>query len=754
METSQVTAAGSLIDGDADEDALTRSRAWEWQHWVTRWQLLRQVRSQRRHRALSINGGRLAGAATAVALASFFAAASWQTTRFQLEAETSAHGHLAFVESRLNVVDVEMTRLQRRVPGDLVGCPPAVVGELVAASIASEGVRRFLVRSPADDLACGPEGWGRLPPEALARAGTRALSLTTDIDAHLWAIRKAPGGASWFAALDNRVFDLHPDDVRPGRDGPSLSLHSPQGQLLTRQRRPFGTAGASLLPDAVALARSDRHGVVVQALVPGAAVEASAWRHGLAAAALALTVLAGAAAAVWQRALLRVRLVNRIATGLRKRQFEPYVQPIVDLSSGRCLGGEILMRWEHPERGTVPPGEFIDAAERSGLIAGMSDLVMSRAAHRLATIAQAYPETVFTFNVAPSQLRDRRFSDRLGELFGPQTLPQRQVMLELTEREAVDPRSLRAMQALRKAGWRIAIDDFGTGQSSLAALEKLPIDRIKIDISFVRGIDARAERRPVLDAIVKLGHELGVRLIAEGVETQAQWDYLAARGVQAAQGYLIARPMPLKDFTAWLAQRTAGLPETGPGSAEGASPDRLDAETERLWQRLRAPGTLDVRDRTFRLKTYRHCFVGREAVDWLVRHERMERPQAVRACRRLLALGLVRHVLDEHDFEDGELYYRMADLPAQTYGATPACAEFSTHIRGIDGPLARDHSRGWLTHRQCCTGREIVDWTVAAYRVSRETATAWATDLMRQGALRHVFDDKPFSDGNALFRLH
>jgi EAL domain-containing protein (putative c-di-GMP-specific phosphodiesterase class I) len=534
----------------------------------------------------------------------------------------------------------------------------------------------------------------------------------------------------------------------------ALSLHAAAGALLGPLGRPLPPTGQALLPDARSSARSQRHAVVVQAMSPGADFTADAGWTGLAGAALALLALAGAVATVWYRALLRVRLVHRIATGLRKRQFEPYIQPVVDLASGECVGGEVLMRWEHPDRGTVPPTEFIDEAERSGLIAGMSDLVMGRAAHRLAAIAQAYPGTMFTFNVAPSQLRDRQFADRLAEIFGPDTLPQQQVMLELTEREAVDPRSLRALLALRQAGWRIAIDDFGTGQSNLAALEKLPIDRIKIDISFVRGIDAHSERRPVLDAIVKLGHDLQVKLIAEGVETQAQWNYLAARGVQAAQGYLIARPMPLKAFTRWLADRTAGLPATAAPADAAAWQEPLDPDTDRLWQRLRAPGSLPVRSRSFRLRSFADCFVGRDLVHWLMQHERMDRVQALRTGRRLLALGLIRHVLDEHDFEDDDFFYRLAGPRQAVPLAAQANEEYRTHVRGIDGPLARDHARGWLLHRQCCSGREIVDWTVRAYQVSRATAALWATELMRRGALRHIYDDQPFTDGPALFRLH
>ena len=674
---------------------------------------------------------------------------------------------LAFVDSRLDAIRAEMQRLRPLALTEAYDCPQRLVNALVQASLASDLVRSWSLRYGHDSAFCGPMGGGLIPDEVQTSEDATGLALSRSAQGDLWAagaVYGMPDGLEWLAVLDPRAFDLLPDPALAPQPHILLNLyrggHGQLGHPLTtlgpaqRQGDMYAAVNADVWPDAQAVVHSTRHAVAVRAVTPGATLLGDTLRAGATAATLALLLTGLAAVAVWQRALQRTRLVHRIATGLRKRQFEPHIQPVVDLATGQCVGGEVLMRWEHPDRGTVSPGEFIDAAERSGLIGAMSDLIMGRAAHRLATLAQAYPDLVFTFNVAPSQLRDGRFADRLHELFGPETLPQHQVMLELTEREAVDPRSQRSLLALRQAGWRIAIDDFGTGQSNLAVLENLPIDRIKVDISFVRGIDAHTERRPVLDAIVQLGHELQVKLIAEGVETQAQWDYLAARGVQAAQGYMIARPMTLKAFTRWLGDRSAGLPAASQPAAADASSEPLPAETERLWRRLGGPGGLDLGNRHFHLRTYAHCFVGSEAVDWLITNEGLSRAQAVRVGRQLMALGLIRHVLDEHDFDDGRLFYRLVDPACAIRPETTAQAGLRDRIRGIEGPALRDHARGWLLHRQCCSGREIVDWTVAAYQVSRGTASQWATELMRQGALRHIYDDQPFSDSAALFRFH
>lgn len=172
--------------------------------------------------------------------------------------------------------------------------------------------------------------------------------------------------------------------------------------------------------------------------------------------------------------MARSRLGRRIERALRKRQFEPFVQPIVDMASGRCVGGEVLMRWAHPERGPLLPSELIEEAERTGLIVAMSSLVMGRAAHRLAPLAQANPALYFSFNITAGQLRRPNLAAELADIFNADTLPQAQVLLDLTEREALDPLTQRTVRALHAAGWRIAIDDFGTGQRAWPRWSRCP----------------------------------------------------------------------------------------------------------------------------------------------------------------------------------------------------------------------------------------------------------------------------------------
>jgi EAL domain-containing protein (putative c-di-GMP-specific phosphodiesterase class I) len=244
---------------------------------------------------------------------------------------------------------------------------------------------------------------------------------------------------------------------------------------------------------------------------------------------------------------------SKMKIALQKRQIEPVIQPIVSLATGECLGGEVLMRWKHPVRGLIPPAEFISLAEENGMIVPMSEMLMRKARDQLAELKGS--TMYFSFNVTAAQLRDPMFPQKILKIFDSTGLPPKSVVIELTEREAIGEQDGEILIRLRALGFRIAIDDFGTGQSSLSMLQALQIDRIKIDREFVRTIDESTERRPVLDTIVMLAKELAVPVIAEGIETQAQWDYLAKRKVEAAQGYLIAKPMLISDFIKWLDTR-------------------------------------------------------------------------------------------------------------------------------------------------------------------------------------------------------
>jgi EAL domain-containing protein (putative c-di-GMP-specific phosphodiesterase class I) len=734
------------------------------------WQRLRRafaLPGAQRERLLELQRGRVVALAVtlqALALA-VLVTAVWLGKR--AAAEASAAAAVAFVDVRLDELNSTLWQVQGRLPAtpaESWACTDELTQELLRASLDSLLVQRLWLVAADGVRACGPQGagsLGELPP--IAGPGAALVSLRSIATELVLALR-LPDGRLLAAKLDPRALALPAEGPwdADGDRGERITLHSSDERRL---RLWEGPGEPSALMSSLGLqVRSERHDHAVSVELGRRAFVSGLLGHAplaMAAGALGTLLFCGW---VWRQAMVRSRLARRIERALRKRQFVPFVQPIVDMATGRCIGGEVLMRWAHPERGILPPGEFIDEAERTGLIVGMSTLVMERAAHRLAPLAQAHPALYFSFNITAGQLRRPHFASELADIFNADTLPRAQVLLELTEREALDPLTQRTVRALHAAGWRIAIDDFGTGQSSLAALERLPIDRLKIDRAFVSAVGEQTARRPVLDAIIGLARELGVRLVAEGVETQAQWDYLAQRQVASAQGYLISRPLALDAFGRWF---EAQLRPVGPTAAplndqpnertaghtvQGPEALLHDERLLSIWRAMLAPGGVDVRDRLFQLRLYRQCFVGREAVDWLVRHAQVSRAEALRLGRRLVALGCLKHVLDEHDFQDGELFYAVTSNTARD-SPQPVATDLREALHGLHGPVQADHARGLLLHRRCLRGSELVGWLCKRYEVTPATALQWGAQLMRQGRLRHVFDDRPLSDSRALYRL-
>lgn len=710
-----------------------------------------------RDRLLSLHLPRVLVLILTVAGFASLCAAALLWGRLDREARRDARRALQFVEHRLVVLEADMRLLAQQAAVDSMwsACAPSLAALLARASIASDFVQRFELSIDGYANSCRPEGRAVAPLYEHSSGNRLSLTSTGEILARATAtLRLDANGHVIAAVLDPRAF-------RPEPGHPDSWMYDATSRLslISGDDRPLAVLNTDREPSPDPPLLRIRERPANQRVAVTADIEWSTYRRLLGrwvplAVLVALLLTATAVALAWRRALHRSRLYHRIARGLRRREFEPFVQPIIDLRTGKCAGAEVLMRWAHPQRGILGPNEFIEEAERTGLVVGMSDLVMTRAAHRLGPIAAQFPELYFSFNLTPQQLALPRLPNRLAEIFRDDTLPQDRVLLELTEREFVDPLALDSLRALQDDGWRVAIDDFGTGHSSLASLERLAIDRLKIDRAFVGSITEATVNRPVLDAIIQLAERLRLPMIAEGIETQAQWDYLAARGVQYAQGYLMGRPMPIAAFLEWLSG-DAATSRAVPASLQSASAEMPvpDAAAQQLWNAMRTPGGLDIRDRMYRLRTYPQCFVGREAVDWIVQHHRVSRADAVRMGQHLSALGLLSHVLQEHDFEDAELFYELATPRGISLVAGPAATGLRAAMRGARGLPLREHVRGFMRHRDCATGAAIVSWIATTRQVSRDTATDWALQLMREGGLRHVYDDTPFRDDRTLYRV-
>jgi EAL domain-containing protein (putative c-di-GMP-specific phosphodiesterase class I) len=228
-----------------------------------------------------------------------------------------------------------------------------------------------------------------------------------------------------------------------------------------------------------------------------------------------------------------------------------YYQIQVD-ASARPVGAEILLRWRHPQRGLVSPAEFIPLAEETGLILPLGYYVLHEACQQLAAWQQepALAGLTLAVNVSARQFRNPSFVTEVRELLLDSGAPPPLLKLEITESlllEDVDV-AIESLAELKELGVRFSLDDFGTGYSSLAYLKRLPIDQIKIDQSFVREVLTDANDATIARTILALGESFGVEVIAEGVETVAQQEFLAGHGCRLFQGYLYGRPEPLAAF--------------------------------------------------------------------------------------------------------------------------------------------------------------------------------------------------------------
>ncbi|MDQ5909437.1 MAG: hypothetical protein QG599_1532, partial [Pseudomonadota bacterium] len=255
--------------------------------------------------------------------------------------------------------------------------------------------------------------------------------------------------------------------------------------------------------------------------------------------------------ATFERLVLESELRRAIEAG----QLRAYFQPKVQLIDGAPIGAEALVRWLHPDHGLVPPGRFIPVAEASDLIVAIGDWMLEAVCRQLAIWqAAGLPPVSVAVNLAARHFRDPNLIQRIQDLLSIHKLTPQALALELTESTLLETgaQTLETLRALQQLGVGLAIDDFGTGYSSLGYLKRLPIDALKIDQSFVRDLVTDADDRILAATIVTLGHSLGLKVVAEGVETEEQRRFLIEKGCDLAQGYLFSPPLPADEFVEWL----------------------------------------------------------------------------------------------------------------------------------------------------------------------------------------------------------
>jgi diguanylate cyclase (GGDEF)-like protein/PAS domain S-box-containing protein len=249
-----------------------------------------------------------------------------------------------------------------------------------------------------------------------------------------------------------------------------------------------------------------------------------------------------------------LQVSSELRRGLERGEVVPYFQPIVDLAGGQVVGFEVLARWLHPERGLLVPGQFMLMAEESGLIVDLGARMLRDALAQLAhwrAVGLRFASCSLSINVATQQLIDGRFLDVVHDALGETGIDADSLWLEITETALMADTIAagRAMRDLRGLGLHLAVDDFGTGYSSLTYLKRFPVEAIKVDQSFVVGLGLEADDTSIVEAVVRLGHSLGLTVTAEGVETPLQLNRLREMGCDRGQGYLFGRPRPA-DITA------------------------------------------------------------------------------------------------------------------------------------------------------------------------------------------------------------
>ncbi|MEI6277860.1 MAG: EAL domain-containing protein [Verrucomicrobiae bacterium] len=352
---------------------------------------------------------------------------------------------------------------------------------------------------------------------------------------------------------DHAVFLLRPDGV--------LLDHSLNARNITNPpARPPGSGLSETESDLIYARRVPGYNYSVVAILPKPVLWALWGRTLPLYAGLALALAVCFFLTAWIVNARTLSLEAELREAARLRQIVAHYQPILNLQTGHCVGVEVLMRWQHPIRGLVPPLAFIPEAERTGVITELTECMMIRAFEELAPVFQKHPHLHAAINIPIQTLVNPSFLTHVNLLIKGRYAYEN-ISFELTESSSLTEAALGQLGAMKALGIRLAVDDFGTGYSNMRYLSLFPFDFLKVDKAFVDGISADGKSSGLVDQIVSIGRACHMEIIAEGIEQKTQADYLRRLGVEFGQGYFFAAPMTRVELQVWLEQPGRLAPE-------------------------------------------------------------------------------------------------------------------------------------------------------------------------------------------------
>jgi sensor c-di-GMP phosphodiesterase-like protein len=462
----------------------------------------------------------------------------------------------AIIESRLTNVVASLDALAAQ---GADSCRQADLEKLRRASFSTSPAKEFSVLGPDGQTLCTDLGLslgtrtvvGTLRTASLGEVMIEVIRLG-ERDANFLRVRRIGSGGNSLAALMPPDMFIPMTASRGGSFGANVRVFTRDGLLIGEGGKPLPPG---VKPDDVwsATMRSDRFGiaVTVRTLKEAAApndLHTIGW----------IVTTAGGLAILALAWLFGRRFGNDPVAAVRRaldaHEFVPYYQPIVDITTGKVLGAEVLARWRKPNGTVIPPAAFIPLVEQGGLIVELTECLMRRVCVEAGAAYARRPDLKVGFNLTARHFADEAVVADVRAIFGNSPIRLTQVTLELTEREPIDnlTTTRRVIAALQGLGCRIALDDVGTGHSGLSSILKLGVDIIKIDKMFVDSLGSDRNSATIVTTLVELARNMQMEVVAEGVESFEQVADLRARGIRAAQGYVFAPPLPGSSFLTLL----------------------------------------------------------------------------------------------------------------------------------------------------------------------------------------------------------